>query len=267
VKVDAVRNDGSIEVSPAGLLHNGDLITAPTASGEKTPISLITNVSGNVINVDKAFPHLATNDRLSVVSIRGAVPATHDATNKMDVDQPDRLRVGDFLADITSWRQVQGFTNVVVVNLKDIQMDAPLDGSLLNDIVGLASIDSERARFFSLSFMKLRLEKSLVLVPGDEVLLIGFDRLTGITHNVSARLMQFIPETKSVTLMAFDAGQFIFRPEDIFASILFVRGSAMALIQNHDLFVSWLAVGEPDQMPRPCIEPEAAECDCSQAKE
>ena len=267
VKVDAVRNDGSIEVSPAGLLHNGDLITAPTASGEKTPISLITNVSGNVINVDKAFPHLATNDRLSVVSIRGAVPATHDATNKMDVDQPDRLRVGDFLADITSWRQVQGFTNVVVVNLKDIQMDAPLDGSLLNDIVGLASIDSERARFFSLSFMKLRLEKSLVLVPGDEVLLIGFDRLTGITHNLSARLMQFIPETKSVTLMAFDAGQFIFRPEDIFASILFVRGSAMALIQNHDLFVSWLAVGEPDQMPRPCIEPEAAECDCSQAKE
>jgi len=106
-----------------------------------------------------------------------------------------------------------------------------------------------------------------VLVPGDEVLLIGFDRLTGITHNLSARLMQFIPETKSVTLMAFDAGQFIFRPEDIFASILFVRGSAMALIQNHDLFVSWLAVGEPDQMPRPCIEPEAAECDCSQAKE
>ncbi|MEN3330017.1 MAG: hypothetical protein V7638_4824 [Acidobacteriota bacterium] len=268
VKVDAIRDDGSIEVSPAGLLRNGDLITAPAAAGEKTALSLITNVAGNAINLIKPFPHLVVNDRLSVVSVRGAIQATHTATgNKMDVDQPARLRRGDFLADITSWRQVQAATGVQSANGNEIQMDAVLDGSLLNDVVGLASIDSQRFRFFTIGFIRLRLEKSLVLVNGDEVLLIGFDRLTGLTQNLSARVTQFIPATKTLTLMLFDASRFIFRPEDIFASILFVRGSAMALIQNHDLFVSWLAVGESEQMPRPCIEPEAADCECSQAKE
>jgi hypothetical protein len=268
--VDAIRADGGIEVTPAGLLRNGDLITAPTAAGEKTALSFITSVSGNVINLIKPFPHLAANDRLSVVSIRGAMPATHQSdANKMEVDQPARLRVGDFLADITSWRQVQDAAKVQAVNGNEIQLDVPLDGSLLNDVVGLASIGTQRFRLFnfSITFIKLRLDKSLVLVPGNEVLLIGFDRLTGLTHNLSAGVTQFVPLTKTVAMTVFNAPPFVFRPEDILASILFVSGSAIALIQNQDLFVSWLAVGESDQMPRACNEPEAADCECSPAKE
>jgi hypothetical protein len=268
VKVDAIRNDGSIEVSPPGLLKKGDLIASPSAPGEKIRLSLITNVNGNAINLIKSFPSLNVNDRLSVVSIRGAIKARHTADdNKMEVDQPARLRVGDFLADITSWRQVQGVATVQSVNANQIQLNVALDGSLLHDIVGLASIDSERNRFFTLIGMQLRLEETLSLFIGDEVLVIGFDRLTGQTHTLSGFVFQFLPDTKTLTLVFLADSKFIFRPEDISASILFVRGSSIALIQKHDLYVSWLAVGESEQMPRPCRGSDATDCSCSPVKE
>ena len=268
VNVDAIQNDGSIEVSPAGHLRQGDIIAAPAAAGEKIPLSLVTNVTGNVVKVIKPFPNLKVNDRLSVVSIRGAMNASHaDADNKTHVAQQSRLRVGDFLADITSWRQVQRTATVKVVNGTQIQMDNLLDGSLLHDIVGFASIDSERGRFLNIAVIQLRLEEALEFRVGDEVLFIAFDRLTGQTHTLSAFAWQFIPETKTLSLALIDAASFTIRPEDISASILFVRGSSIALIQKHDLFVSWLAVGESDQMPRPCAGTEAADCECSQLKE
>lgn len=267
VNVDVIRNDGGIEVSPAGLLKKGDLIAAPAATGGKIDLALITNVTGNVINVIKPFANLKENDRLSVVSIRGAMKASHDdGDNKTTVTQPSRLRVGDFLADIISWRQMQGTATVKAVNGNQIQTDVPLDGSLLHDIVGLASVDSDRNRFLSVAFIQLRLEKELDLRVGDEVLFIAFDRLTGQTHNVSAFVLSFVAQTKTLALFLADVGHFIVRPEDIAASILFVRGSSLALIQRHDLFVSWLAVGEPDLMPRPCIGTEA-DCGCSPVKE
>jgi hypothetical protein len=269
VNVEAIQNDGSIEVSPSGHLQQGDIIAAPAAAGQKIPLSLVTNVTGNVIKVIKSFPNLKVNDRLSVVSIRGAMNASHaNDDNKTQVDQPARLRVGDFLADITSWRQVQGTATVKSVSGNQIQMDTALDGSLLHDIVGFASIDSERSRFLTLVVIQLRLEEALDFRVGDEVLFIGFDRLTGQTHTLSASAWQFIPETKTLSLALIDAGHFIFRPEDISASILFVRGSSIALIQKHDLFVHWLAVGESERMPRPCAGTEAAaDCECSQVKE
>jgi hypothetical protein len=248
-------------------LKKGDLIAAPAATGEKIDLALITNVTGNVINVVTSFAKVKVNDRLSVVSIRGAMNASHDdGDNKTEVTQPARLRVGDFLADITSWRQVQGTSSVKAVNGNEIQMDVILDGSLLNDIVGLASVDPNRIRFSNLSFLLLRLEKVLDLLPGDEVLFIAYDRLTGKTHSLSAFVLNFVAATKTLTLVIINAGDFIVRPEDIAASILFVRGSAVALIQRHDLFVSWLALGESEPMPRPCIGTEA-DCGCSQAKE
>ncbi len=269
VNVVAVRNDGAIEVSPPGLLQKGDMIAGPAKTGEKIDLGLITNVTGNVVNLLKPFADLKANDRLSVASVRGAIFASHaNGDNKTEVTQPERLRVGDFLADITSWRQVQGTAIVKSTNADKVETDVALDGSLLNDIVGLASIDSERARFFFVVF-QIRLEQSLQLFIGDEVLVIGFDRLTGQTHNLSGFVVQFIADTKIITLAFPQAGQFIFRPEDISASILFVRGSSIALIQKHDLFVSWLAVGESDEMPRRCSGTEAktADCECSQAKE
>ncbi len=264
--VDATRNDGGIEVSPSGVLRTGELIAAPAASGEKIDLALITNITGNVINVLKPFASLNVGDQLSVVSIRGAMKASHEnGDSKTKVTQPDRLRVGDFLADITSWRQVQNTAHVRTVNSNEIQLDTALDGALINDIFGLASI--QNFQFFLAILIQLRLEKSLELVSGDEVLVIGFDRLTGKTQNLVASVELFISETKILVLKLRDAAQFTFRPEDISASILFVRGDPMALIQKHDLFVSWLAVGDSGPMPRPCIGTEAADCDCSQAKE
>ncbi|HET8782149.1 MAG TPA: hypothetical protein VFM63_07010, partial [Pyrinomonadaceae bacterium] len=197
VKVSLVQTDGSIEVSPAGLLKTGDLIAGPAAAGEKIPLSLITNVNGNLINVVKPFVNLQANDVLSVVSIRGAMYASHDdGDNKTTVDDATRLRVGDFLADITSWRQTQGFTGVRAINGDELQLDSALDGSLLNDIVGFASVDSERFRFFGSVIIGLRLEAAPELVAGDEVLLFAVDRLTGKTHNLSASVIFFIPQTK-----------------------------------------------------------------------
>jgi hypothetical protein len=266
VIVDEVRDDGGIEVRPTGLLQPGDLITTPPPAGTQTAISLITSVTGNVIKLSQAFAGLKANDRLSVISIRGAVKARHDNNDnhRMILDQPARVRVGDFLADIISWRQVQASTNVRSVNLNQLQLSNILDGVLLNDIVGFASL-TDALQFFSIPIMLLRLEQSLELLVGDEVLLIAFDRLTGLAHTISAVVGLITIATKTIVLALKDPGKFTFRPEDIFASVLFVRGSSIALIQKHDLFVSWLAVGEPDAMPRSCDGPANADCGCSQA--
>jgi hypothetical protein len=267
VVVDDIRNDGAIEVRPAGLLQQGDLITVAPPPGGQTSLSLITNVTGNIIKVSGPLPGLNVNDRLSVAHVRGAVKAKHNTDDhQLIVEQPTRVREGDFLADITSWRQVQGSATVRTVTPNQLQLTAALDGALQHDIVGLASMTGA-FRFFTHAIMQLRLEQSLELLVGDEVLLIGFDRLSGLTHTFSAFVVQITPDTKTILLFLVDAGEYTFRPEDIFASVLFVRGSSLALIQKHDLFVSWLAVGEPEAMPRPCTGTTSTNCECSQAKE
>jgi hypothetical protein len=185
------------------------------------------------------------------------------------VAQAERLRASDFLADIAGWRQATplnsaSFVIGVTPATKEVTLTSRLDGLLLNDTVGLASIFGLQGAPFVL--LKLRLESLPDLRPGDEVLLVGIDRLRGETRSMFASVGFVIPSTKHVLLVmqgATDA--FTFRPEDISASVLFVRGSSLALIQRQDLYVKWLAVGEPDPMPRPCAGAEVTDDPCAQA--
>jgi hypothetical protein len=178
--------------------------------------------------------------------------------------QPKRLRQGDFLADIKGWRQATpgNMAKAFVINAVTDQITVTplLDGLLVNDVVGLASVGPP--------IFTLRLEKEYDLLPGDEVLLVSLDRLQGETRSMFVRVAQVVKPANIALFFVQDSpGDFAFRPGDVSASVLFVRGSALALIQKHDLFVSWLAVGESDQMPRPCDGADLVDDPCSQLKE
>jgi hypothetical protein len=265
VDVSVVRNDGSIEVSRPGLLREGDFVTAlSTTHREKRELGLVAKITGNVVRFAGTSPPLAATDRLTVASIRGAVKVTrNNAVNSFAIDQPKRVRVGDFLANISGWRQVQETVYILTDpgNSTTIPLSSWLDGLLLNDIVGLASIVSP------FGFMLLRLNKPLELRNSDQVLLIGFDRQKGEKKTLSASVLFVIQKTNTVFLQVLQSGNLTLRPEDIAASVSFVRGDPLALIKKDDLFVSWLAVGEPDRTPRLCAGADVAECECSQVKE
>jgi hypothetical protein len=264
VQVNAVRNDGSIEVSASGLLHEGDLVKAFPGQPDKPDLALVTKVADNLIWLAEKLP-LSANDTLSVVSIRGAVEVTKGADDKkVVVTQPERVGVSDFLADITGWRQMQRAAQFVSAANDQVALSSVLDGLLLNDTVGLASVLPVN---WFIPFIQLRLNQPLGLLNGDEVLVMGFNRLKGETQTVFAIVAQIIHETNTIFLACSLLPTFTFRPADISASVLFVRGKALALIQKQDLFVSWLAVGEPDQMPRTCAGTEVPECACTQEKE
>jgi hypothetical protein len=63
-------------------------------------------------------------------------------------------------------------------------------------------------------------------------------------------------------LMEGTPGSFAIRPEDLSASILFVRGSPLALVRNQNLYINWLACQTPDPMPRVCPEDIEPDCPC-----
>lgn len=264
VTVNVVRDDGSVEVSAPGILREGDLVAALS---QHTGISLVSGVSGNLIRFAGRSPGVNVGDRLSVAWIRGAVEVTKGTSdNRVVIAQPTRVRAGDFLADITGWRQMQRAVQFVSDAGNRITVSSILDGLLLNDTVGLASITPQQI-FFSISLIQVRLNQPLDLLNGDEVLLIGLDRLHGETQTVFATVVQVAHGTNTILLFIPVSNNFTFRPEDISASVLFVRGKALALIQKHDLFVSWLAVGEPDRMPRTCAGTDDDDCLCGQVKE
>jgi hypothetical protein len=94
------------------------------------------------------------------------------------------------------------------------------------------------------------------------------DRLEGKTRSIITRLGRLPPPPNVVSLLL-EAAQpaFALRPEDISASVVFVRGSALALIQKHELFASWLSCGDPDPLPKPWVAKPAPDCPCAQSKE
>jgi hypothetical protein len=262
--VRAAQPDGSIEVNAAGVLREGDLVTALPAL---TGLALVKKVDNRIVRLVGKIEGLAAGDDLSVANIGGVVNATPGANdNQVKVAEPRRVRQGDFLADITGWRQATPGGNAVSLVLKaeddQITLTSPLDGLLVNDTIGLASIVPP--------FIRLRLNTMPDLIHGDEVLLVGLDRLQGETQSLVASVFQIDKPAGRVFLFVQGAaGAATFRPskEDLSASVLFVRGSALALIQKHDLFVSWLAVGEPDTMPRPCDGADLLDDPCSQLEE
>jgi hypothetical protein len=273
VLVNSVGTDGSIEVSSPGVLRKGDLITALPAQPGKMGLALVSDVSGTSIRLAGPLEGLTATNRLTVVSMRGVVNvnANPGAAN-VKVAEPDRVRKGDFLADIIGWRQVQSSVSVVKSAGVEVTLASPLDGLLRQDTIGLASLVTFPFFFGSpaLFFARLRLKDPPedMLAKDDDLLILGSDRLTGLTHNLTVKVMQIIPQTKTVILLGIvSSGLPTFRPEDLSASVPFVRGSSLRLISKHDLFVSWLAVGESDQMPRPCAGTDMADCECWQVKE
>jgi hypothetical protein len=265
VEVKDVQDDGRIVVSNGALLHKSDVLTARPALYPHTGLAIVADIKGNVVRLAGAIPDLAAGDQLSVATVRGVIDVTPVAASnppKVTVAQA-RLRVGDFLADITGWLQARPGTlsaaNISEASGTQITLSARLDGLLNNDTIGLASLVP--------TLLQIRLNKMPDLRPGDEVLLVGLDRLQGETRSmfafveqvlVSANLALLVPEGKP--------SAFEFRPADLTASVLFVRGSALALIQKQDLFVSWLAVGVSDPMPKPCAGTAVPNCGCT-AKE
>jgi hypothetical protein len=259
-EVKDIRPDKSIVVSNAQLLHEGDILSALPL---RTGLAMVASINGDVIRLAGEIPNLAIGDRLWETTIDGAIKATPSAADpkKTTVETPERLRVGDFLADIQGWRQAwPGFTATSLVDTvtpTEITLGNQPDGLLMYNTIGLATITPP--------FVELRLNNTMPsLRRGDEVLLVGTDRLAGDTQSLFASVFAVITAQNRVILRPEQTlTAFAFRPEDLYVGVLFVHGSALALIQQQDLFVSWLAVGEPDEMPKPCgtgaKEPES-EC-------
>jgi hypothetical protein len=268
VKVQDVQDDGSIIVNNGALLHPSDMVAATTTLTPQTTLAIVVSITGNVVRLAPQIPGLEAGDNLSVATVRGAIEVTPAATStpsspKVMVDQT-RLRLGDFLADITGWLQPRpghsSAAHISGVSGNQITLSARLDGLLKNDTIGLASLVPP--------LLQIRLTKMPPdLLPGDEVLMIGLDRLQDITRSMFASVARITSPPNHVLLVPEATPEaFTFRPEDISASVLFVRGSALALIQKQDLFVSWLAVGVSDAMPKPCAGIAVPDCACT-AKE
>lgn len=262
VEVKELLNDGGIVVSDANLLKQGDLVTAlPDHAG----LAIVTEANGNVIRLSRTISNLAAGNHLGVVAMGGAVTASAISAKKVTVDLPRRPRVGDFLAEIKGWSQAElraaTTAFVTTVSGNNISLTNTIDGLLLHDLIGLANLNPK--------FPMIRLKTAHDIQNGDEALLVGLDRKHGITISASVSLLVAIkPENLYFLLpLAPVPGDSILRPEDISLGLLFVRGPALALIKDFDLYVSWLAVGAADAMPRSCPEPARPKPECTPAEE
>ncbi|MHC2842880.1 hypothetical protein [Bradyrhizobium diazoefficiens] len=257
VRVQAISAD-SITVSDGNLIHVHDVVTAHGS------LALVAEVQGNAVRLASEIANLVEGDSLAVATIRGTVtikPGTGDS--RVKVDQPLSLRKDDFLADITGWRQAQtdssALAGVTAAGDHQITVSPLLDGLLTNDTVGLATVTEK--------FLQFRLDAVADVKPYDIVALAGFDQLDGTNRAMSARVYRLpSPDVVSLLLEANEPA-FSLRPADISASVGFVRGSALAQIQKHDLFVNWLSCGDGDPLPKPCIAKPAPACPCTQLKE
>lgn len=260
VQVEAISADGTITVSDSYLIQAHDVVTA------RGGLALVAEAKETSIRLAAAIANLAEGDNLAVATIRGAVtiaPGNDDLHVK--IDQPSRLRAGDFLATIVGWRQlpadISGLARITTAGSNAITVFPLLDGLLTNDIVGLSTVTE--------NVLQLRLNPKSGITPYETIELAGIDRIAGNARSMTARILLPLPADPDVVLLLFETDEpaFAFRPEDISASTAFVRGSALAQIQKHELLVNWLACGDGDQLPRPCIAKPAPACPCTESKE
>jgi len=268
VQVQSIPGDRTIDrtimLRDSGVVHALDVVSAPSW------LALVSEATGSSIRLAGAIPSdLGVDAWLAIATVRGVVEAKPGTiSNTVVVDQPSRLREGDFLASITGWRQVMagssGIALIEAVNGNKITVSPLLDGVMLNDTIGLANVTP--LTVITLPLLWLRLKMMPDLRPGDEVLLVGLDRLQGETRSMFVSVWA---TSNNFVLLALQGAPraFAFRPEDISASVLFVRGSALGMIEKQDLFVSWLACGDPDPMPKPCAGVDVSDSPCSQVKE
>ena len=263
VSVESVRQNGIIQVEPAGILQAGDVVACDTLPA----LALVAAVSGPSVQLAGSIDGLAANDQLSVVTISGTVNVTPVNNNKVTLEAVNRVRFNDFLADITGWREPGLLpSHAQVMNdgtTTTLQVSHQLDGLIVHDTVGLATLSGASG-----TMLLLRLNTLPNLTPGDEALLVGFDRLQGVTESMLAVVgWVYAPENLAILFIEPPAPQFNIRPEDLSASVLFVRGSPLRLVQNLNLYVSWLACQDPDAMPRSCSDDPPTDCPCGSAQQ
>lgn len=258
VTVEGIDASGTVQVDLAGLIKTGDVVASLPAHPGVTTVAA---ANGTFLQFAAPIVGLAIGDTLSVVTVSGVAEASPGASaSKVSLSGTKRIRVGDFLATIDGWREPGPLRSLAYVQASagtDLTLYSPLDGLMIDDTIGLASIVG------SSFFVQLRLKDIPDLTPGDEALLVGIDRLTGETNSMFAVVEVIDPQHSLVYLFVEgNPGDFAIRPEDLSASVLFLRGSPLALVQDQNLYVNWLACQNPDPMPRPCPERTSSTSPC-----
>lgn len=105
VNVDNVASDRmTITVTaatPGAAINSGDAVAAlPAHLG----IAIVSGATGGSLQLATPIDGLTDGDQLSVVTVGGVVKATPDASGTLTLDANDRVRLGDFLAEISGWR-------------------------------------------------------------------------------------------------------------------------------------------------------------------
>jgi len=263
----ADKNGTNLQVDTAGAIKPGDVVACAGRPG----ISIVASAAGTTVELAGTIEGIAANDKLSVVTVSGVVnvtPTTKD--EQVTLDKDNRVRIGDFLADIKGWREpelVSSRASVLNAVATKVQLSNHLDGLMIQDTVGLATLSRPDD-----ILVQLRLKTMPNITPGDEALLVGVDRLSGRTQSFFAivELTSSGPGTPNSFVRLVVEGNpepFHIRPEDLAASVLFVRGSPLRLVRNLNLYVSWLACQNPDPMPRPCPDETPSEGPCGNTKQ
>ncbi|HEV7675051.1 MAG TPA: hypothetical protein VGQ12_11025 [Candidatus Angelobacter sp.] len=260
--VQSVGTDGIIEVEPAGVLQAGDLVACDT----RAALALVAAASGPSVQLAGSINGLAVNDKLSVVTMSGTVSVTPGGNKKVTLEPANRVRFNDFLGDITGWREpnlLASHAQVISATGTSVQVSGQLDGLMVHDTVGLATLSGAGG-----SLLLLRLNTLPNLTPGDEALLVGLDRLQGVSESMfSIVAWIYAPGNFVILFVEAPATHFNVRPEDLSASVLFVRGSPLRLVKNLNLYVSWLACQAPEPMPRPCPDDTPADGPCGSVQQ
>jgi hypothetical protein len=258
VTVSAIAEDGKLTLSDPALLPHETVAALPQHGG----VALVASVDASVVKLASPIADLAVGDLLSVVDMEGTIDVKTVQGKKLTFDDVGRLRPGDVIGRIVGYRSADRQSPPAMVTRtdgKEVFLTRNIDGLLPGDIVGLPDLPSYVG--------SVRLDSLQDLLPGDEVLLEGIDRLSGESTSTTGRIYYVDVPRKRVWLYAIPSLAGVVRPGDLAASVLFVRGSALALIRKQDLFVSWLGVEDSQPMPRPCAGSPPDDCPCASDKE
>lgn len=224
-------SSGTVHLSSSAGFQTGGYVSAsPARSG----VATIIQTSSNGIVTADPIQDLAIGDTLGVVNIHATASVTTITNpNAIQVDDASAIRIGDIVGPLAGWTQRSGSSSVASVSGKSLVLSQALDGALIKDEIGYASLQPP---FF---WLKLQAAPTSS-VAGSNVTIAGRDALTGQTKSESG-LLAFV-FNKLVLLYFPSSGPFLFRPEEITASVPFTGDAdAFATQARRDgLYVQWV---------------------------
>ena len=267
VRVLFANSDREIGVS-SDVLRPGDVIMrvpkSDDAPGNASPanVTWVESTHGSDVVLASPLVPLAQDDVL-VVANPGPVILAKLESDKLELSDAPLLRVGDAIGKITTWRQSEiDATPARVAAPNPFTLDIWPDGLLPRDVIGLTSAVFPQ--------VALRIDDMPELQAEDEVSMSGRDVAGRESFSSTGFIFGVDALQERVGVLMFDPPNVLgreFRPGDITATAPFLRGSALSLIRNQDLFVSWLAVEDAQPMPRTWVPPDVPACPCSPVKE